>query len=155
MKKAERILFLFLIAIVIFPFSSHADKVRFGTLGVIQALPLYVAAEKGFFNQKGVQVELVNFNSAMEKDVALTAGQISGYFGDLMTPMVLNANGTPLSMVATVFNTTGSQRTFAILAPPGAPAKTLSQNHRQPPLPPSSLQVSPAVPGVWLQALAR
>ncbi len=127
MKRPGSILFSFLIAIAIFPFSGHADKVRFGTLGVIQALPLYVAAEKGFFKEKGVQVELVHFNSAMEKDVALTAGQISGYFGDLMTPMVLNANGTPLSMVATIFNTTGSQRTFAILVPPGAPAKTLSQ----------------------------
>jgi NitT/TauT family transport system substrate-binding protein len=127
MKYPKNILILIVLMIFLCPLSGHADRLKFGTLGVIQALPLFVAAEKGYFNEKGIQVELVNFNSAMEKDVALTAGQISGYFGDLMTPMVLNANGTPLSMVATLFNTTGTQRTFAILAPPGAPPKTLSQ----------------------------
>jgi len=127
MKYPKNILTLIVLMIVLCPLSGHADKLRFGTLGVIQALPLFVAAEKGFFNEKGIQVELVNFNSAMEKDVALTAGQISGYFGDLMTPMVLRANATPVSMVATLFNTTGSQRMFAILSPPGGAQKTLAQ----------------------------
>jgi NitT/TauT family transport system substrate-binding protein len=127
MKYPKNILMLIMLMIVTFPLSSHAGKLRFGTLGVIQALPLYVAAEKGFFSNRGIEVELVNFNSAMEKDMALTAGQISGYFGDLMTPIVLRANATPLRIVATLFNTTGAQRMFAILAPPGGPQKTLAQ----------------------------
>ena len=47
---------------------------------------MFTAAEKGFFEKEGLEVELILFNSAMEKDVALTAGRIEGYFGDLITP---------------------------------------------------------------------
>ena len=60
---------------------SPSVTIQFGTLPVIQALPLFVAAEKGYFKDAGLDVELVPFNSAMEKDVAMSAGQISGYFG--------------------------------------------------------------------------
>jgi NitT/TauT family transport system substrate-binding protein len=93
-------------------------EIAFGTLPVLQALPLLVAAEKGFFKDQGLSVNLVRFNSAMEKDVALSAGQIAGYFGDIMTPVVLKANKTPVKMVATIFNTPKSQRMFAIVASP-------------------------------------
>lgn len=98
--------------------SKPVPEIHFGTLPVLQALPLFVAAEKGFFKEQGLSVTLVRFNSAMEKDVALTAGQISGYFGDIMTPMVLNANKTPAKMIATIFNTPKTQRMFAIIASP-------------------------------------
>jgi NitT/TauT family transport system substrate-binding protein len=99
--------------------------VRFGTLPVIQALPLFVASKKGYFKEAGINVELVPFNSAMEKDVALSAGQISGYFGDMVTPMVLTANGTLVKIVATYFNTKNEQRMFAILAAPKYTKKDL------------------------------
>jgi NitT/TauT family transport system substrate-binding protein len=92
--------------------------IKFGTLPVIQALPLFVASEKGYFAQEGIDVELVPFNSALEKDVAFTAGQISGYFGDLQTCTVLNGNKAPIRVVAEVYNSTKSQRTFALLAAP-------------------------------------
>jgi NitT/TauT family transport system substrate-binding protein len=99
--------------------------VNFGTLPVLQALPLFVAEEKGYFREMGIAVRLLRFNSAMEKDVALSSGQIAGYFGDMMTPMVLNANNIPVKMVATIFSTPKDQRMFAILASPQRTDKTL------------------------------
>ncbi|HQO63131.1 MAG TPA: MetQ/NlpA family ABC transporter substrate-binding protein [Syntrophorhabdus sp.] len=104
---------------------SPSFTIQFGTLPVIQALPLFVAAEKGYFKDAGLDVELVPFNSAMEKDVAMSAGQISGYFGDMITPMVLTANGTLVKIVATHFNIKNEQRMFAILAGPKYPKKDL------------------------------
>ena len=101
------------------------QTIRFGTLPVVQALPIFVASEKGFFDEQGIKVELIPFNSAMEKDVALTAKEISGYFGDMMTPMVLNANKIPVKMVATIFDSMSEQRTFAILASANASRKAL------------------------------
>jgi NitT/TauT family transport system substrate-binding protein len=100
---------------------------HFGTLPVVQSLPLFVAAEKGFFRERGLSVDLVLFNSATEKDVALTSGQIAGYFGDLMTPMVLNANGVPVKMVVTLFSTPAQQPMFAIMAGPKSRGKTLAE----------------------------
>jgi NitT/TauT family transport system substrate-binding protein len=105
--------------------AKPSPPIQFGTLPVIQALPLFVAAEKGYFKEAGLNVELVPFNSAMEKDVAMSAGQISGYFGDMITPMVLTANGTLVKIVATYFNIKNEQRMFAILAAPKYQKKDL------------------------------
>ncbi|HEY5497090.1 MAG TPA: ABC transporter substrate-binding protein [Syntrophales bacterium] len=104
-----------------------AKEIKFGTLPLIHALPLFAAQEQGFFTVAGMKVELISFNSAMEKDVAMSARQLSGYFGDIMTPMVLRSNNVPVKMVATIFNTTGSRRMFALLAAPNRPAESLSQ----------------------------
>ncbi len=105
--------------------AKPSPPIQFGTLPVIQALPLFVAAEKGYFKEAGLNVELVPFNSAMEKDVAMSAGQISGYFGDMITPIVLTANGTLVKIVAAYFNAQSEQRMFAILAAPKYPKKDL------------------------------
>lgn len=111
--------------------SQQTAIIKYGVLPVIQALPLFVAREKGYFREAGLQVELVNFNSALEKDVAITSGQIDGYFGDIMTPMVLLANGTPVRMVATIFKTTGKQRMFAVLEAPNLPVKSALEISRE------------------------
>jgi len=129
-KKMKRTAILLSLTISILRSATSvfaAPVIQFGALPVVQALPLFVASEKGFFKDQGLSVELVTFNSAMEKDVAFTSGQIAGYFGDTMTPMVLEANKVPIKMVATIFNTTGTRRMFAILTPSPSPHKTLSE----------------------------
>ncbi|HEX2966927.1 MAG TPA: ABC transporter substrate-binding protein [Syntrophorhabdaceae bacterium] len=107
--------------------SKTPVTVKFGTIPVLQSLSVFVAQEKGFFKEQGINVEVILFNSAMEKDVALTSGQIAGYFGDLMTPMVLQGNKAGVKMVATNFNTTSEQRMFAILAAPKNADKELPE----------------------------
>lgn len=139
----KKIALLFIIFVSIFTLTNQSldagenkdskplPVVNFGTLPVLQALPLFVAVEKDFFKEQGLSVNLVRFNSAMEKDVALSAGQISGYFGDMMTPMVLNANKTPAKMIATIFNTPKTQRMFAIIASPKHTNKSISEISRE------------------------
>lgn len=105
----------------------RADAVRFGVLPVMQALPLFVAQERGLFTQEGVNVEIIPFKSGLEKDAAMAAGQIQGYFGDMFTSLIMGANQVPMRMVATLYNTTGDQRMFAILAAPGSGKPTLAQ----------------------------
>jgi NitT/TauT family transport system substrate-binding protein len=111
-------------------FASTSEKlpsIQFGTIPVLQSLPLFVAAEKGFFKEQGLNVEIVLFNSALEKDIALSSGRIVGYFGDLMTPMVLQANNAGVRITATNFNTTHEQRMFAVLASPQSTNKGLEE----------------------------
>jgi len=110
------------------PQGGPSPTIRFGVLPVIQALPLFVAAELGFFKNEGLDVELTIFNSALEKDVAFTSGQIAGYFGDLQTCIVLNGNGAPIKIVAEVYNaTTKGRRTFALLVSPKFASKGLQE----------------------------
>ncbi len=106
------------------PVSTPAS-IKFGTIPVLQALPLFVASERGFFKEQGLNVEIILFNSAMEKDIALSSGQIAGYFGDIMTPVVLQANNAAIKMVAVNFKTTKEQRMFAILTAPQVKGKAV------------------------------
>ncbi|MDF1537085.1 MAG: ABC transporter substrate-binding protein [bacterium] len=114
---------------VSFPGTARAGekKISFGVLPVIQALPLFVAQDKGLYKEEGIQVELIGFRSGLEKDAAMAAGQTQGYFGDMLTSIILGANQTPMRMVATVFNTTGDQRMFAVLAAPGTGKPSLTE----------------------------
>jgi NitT/TauT family transport system substrate-binding protein len=106
--------------------SEKPTKIRFGTLPVLQALPVYVAQDKGFFGRGGLDVELVPFNTAAEKDIALAAGSIDGYFGDLLTPIVLRGNGRDVFIVAANYDTRYDRRMFAVLGKPGGPYKTIA-----------------------------
>ena len=123
---------IFFAALILSGITSCSDSkkpvdLKFGVLPVIQALPLFVAVEKGFFAELSLNVELINFRSAMEIDIALTAGQISGYFGDLVTPAILKSNSKPVRIAASFTNTVHNQRMFALLQPPGAEKITVSE----------------------------
>ncbi len=134
MKRTIAITVLFILAATaaVFPGLTRAsDKISFGVLPVMQALPLFVAQEKGLFAEEGVEVELIPFRSGLEKDAAMAAGQTQGYFGDMLTSMILGANLMPVRMVATIFNTTGDQRMFAILAAPGTGKPSLTDLARK------------------------
>jgi NitT/TauT family transport system substrate-binding protein len=107
---------------------ASSAPIKFGVLPVIQALPVFVAAEKGFFKEAGLDVELVTFNSALDKDVAFTSNQIAGYFGDLQTCIVLNGNNAPIKIVAEVYNATKPKsRTFVLLISPKYSGKSLRE----------------------------
>jgi len=107
--------------------AQDKTKIRFGGLPVLQALPIYVAQDKGLFAKHGAQVEIIPFNTAAEKDIALTSQAIDGYFGDLVTPMILLGNKREAIIVATNYDTRRDRRMFAILAKPGSQLKTAAE----------------------------
>jgi NitT/TauT family transport system substrate-binding protein len=125
-------MFIMAVTAAAFPGSTWAvEKITFGVLPVMQALPLFVAQEKGLFVEEGVEVELIPFRSGLEKDAAMAARQTQGYFGDMLTSIILGANLMPVRMVATIFNTTGDQRMFAVLAAPGMGKPSLTDLARK------------------------
>jgi len=52
------------------------DVVKIGYLRILMSLPTFVAQEKGFFEQAGLKVELIPFQSGTEIMDALVAGRI-------------------------------------------------------------------------------
>jgi len=105
---------------------SKKVVIRFGALPVLQALALYVAQDKGIFSRLGVNVELIPFSAAAEKDIALSSGNIDGYFGDLVTATVLKGNGRDVAVVATNYDTRRDRRMFGVVVKPGSKHKILS-----------------------------
>ena len=100
MEKRSKILIIAAIAlaavvvaagavVLMSPKENDEVTLRIGVLPVIDTLPLYVAESEGLFEREGINVELVEFSSAMERDAAFTAGSIDGYFGDLVNTLVI------------------------------------------------------------------
>jgi NitT/TauT family transport system substrate-binding protein len=107
-------------AALIFSVSAHAEgkSIRFGILPVIDTLPLQVAVKDGLFTKHGLDVELVGFMSALERDTAMQTGQIDGYFGDLIATYMLIHQGVPMRIALTSWRTTPGYPMFGIALSP-------------------------------------
>lgn len=65
------------------PKDSKTSKVlSFGAMPSVDALPIVIAAEKGFFQKEGVNVEIQYFKSAKDRDAAFQSGSLDGIIGD-------------------------------------------------------------------------
>src|SRR5664279_5626513 len=59
-------------------------SVKIGTSPTEDSLPLWVAQDRGYFAVEGVpKVDIVEFQSAQERDAAFASGAIDGYMGDI------------------------------------------------------------------------
>lgn len=116
MKK----LFLALALILAMATAARADtiSIRFGILPVIDTLPLQVAERDGLFAANGLDVDLVKFMSALERDTAMQTGQIDGYFGDLVATYLLLNQGVPMHIALTSWRTTPGYPMFGIALSP-------------------------------------
>lgn len=98
--------------------AGAADPIRIGILPVLDTLPLQVAVRDGLFEKQGLQVALVPFNSAMERDVAMQSGRLDGYFGDLINTLLLIKSRVPMRIIATSYRSMPGQRMFALVTAP-------------------------------------
>lgn len=99
---------------------SSAAGMKLGILPVIDTLPLQVAAQEGLFKAEGLDVELVPFNSALERDTAMRSGQLDGYFGDILSALVLIQAGQKVRIATTSYATNPGQPMFAMVTAKGA-----------------------------------
>lgn len=95
-----------------------AEPLRIGVLPVPDAMPLHVAVSDGLFRKEGLDVELVPFQSALERDMAAQAGRIDGYFGDLVAAFLLLRSGVPMPAVLVVYRTNPGHPMFALVTSP-------------------------------------
>jgi NitT/TauT family transport system substrate-binding protein len=117
----KRLSFLLLFLTLAFPaISSSGEKLEFGILPVVDVLPLLVGREKGLFEKEGIDLELISFQSALERDAALQAGRLDGYFGDILNTVLLVQSGEQLKIIATAFHTHPEYRMFGIATAPGS-----------------------------------
>lgn len=100
--------------------SKKDNKIKIGLLPIVDSLPFFVASDKGYFQAEGLNVEIINFDSAMERDSAIQAGEIDGTLGDVLAVAALNNSGVPVKMVSLGLGETGKEGRFAILSSPGS-----------------------------------
>jgi len=95
-------------------------KVRIGTLPTEDSLPLWVAERDGLFKKVGLDVTIQVFQSAQERDAALTAGAIDGFMGDLIAAATLRAGGVPVKAATIMLGATPAEGRFGIAVKPGS-----------------------------------
>lgn len=112
------LLWLWLAISLLAPPVAAAGPLRIGILPVLDTLPLQVAVADQDFHKRGLDVALVPFASAMERDLAMQSGNLDGYFGDLINTLMLIRNQMPMRIVTICYRSTPGQRMFALVAAP-------------------------------------
>lgn len=108
------------------PTKSVGKTVKIGVLPIEDNLPFYVAEKDGLYAKEGVQVELVSFASALERDTALQAGQIDGEVADMVAVALLKKIGTDVKIASIGLGATPKEGRFAILSSPKSSIKDLA-----------------------------
>ncbi|MBT9253129.1 MAG: ABC transporter substrate-binding protein [Brockia lithotrophica] len=100
------------------PAGENRLAVRVGILPTIDAFPLVVAERTGAFTRRGIEVTLVPFQSASERDSAFLAGQIDGMVSDLVAASLLRGSGKDVRVTVALMEASPETRTFALLGSP-------------------------------------
>lgn len=104
--------------------TAKPSAIKIGTLPTEDSLPLWVAEQKGYFEEAGLpEVEIVVFQAAQERDAALASGAIDGFMGDMIAAANLEAGGTPVSILTVMLGADQSQGRFGVVARPQKDAK--------------------------------
>lgn len=96
------------------------ESLKLGLIPVEDNFPFFVAEQEGLFARAGLKVELVPFNSARERDLALQAKSIDGEVADIVATALLRKGGTPVKIVSLTMGATPSEGRFALVARPGS-----------------------------------
>jgi len=118
-------LILIVITVLLCSSAGRAENLRIGLLQIEDSVPFYVAEQDGFFEEQKVEVELVPFLSALERDSALTAGAIDGAISDPIGALLLDQGRGLLKITSLGLGKTPAEGVFAILAAPSSELGTV------------------------------
>jgi NitT/TauT family transport system substrate-binding protein len=79
---------------------NNVQTIRFGYFPISNLLPVYVAQEKGFFNDNGLKVEMTEIPSSPEIMTAMGADQLDAGSMSFITTVLSRQQGVPVKIVA-------------------------------------------------------
>lgn len=92
------------------------DPLKIGILPITEALPFILMEEEG----KPENLEIIVFNSALERDAALQGGQVDGCITDPLASAILADRGMNVVLSSLILGSDPKEGRFAILAAPGS-----------------------------------
>lgn len=122
MKRSFILVLVILMASISFGCGSKSSNLevplKIGVLPIEDNLPFYVAEQDGLFKKEGLNVELIPFDSAAERDAALMAGQIDGEAADIVAAALLKKSGNDVKIGSIALGVTPQEGRFALLVAP-------------------------------------
>jgi NitT/TauT family transport system substrate-binding protein len=129
-RLATRLAFILLVLGLVLAACSQASPtpatpgepvtIRLALLPILDALPLYVAEEQGYFTEHGIQVEFIPVSSAGERDQIIGAGQADGMINELVSTLFYNQDEVRIQVVRFARTATPDFPQFRILAAAGS-----------------------------------
>ncbi len=107
------------------------DSLKIGLLLIEDSVPFYIAEQEGYFEQEHLEVELIPFLSALERDSALIAGALDGAISDPVGAILLDRGQGILKITSLGLGKTPGEGVFAILAAPGSGIERLDELKNQ------------------------
>ena len=80
--------------------SAPLPKLTIGLMPDTDSIPFIIAAERGYFAEEGVEVELQPLKSAMDRDAALQSGNLDGAVSDLLAVIFARSGGFDVRAVS-------------------------------------------------------
>lgn len=103
------------------------SPVRIGTMPTEDFLPMWAAEKDGDFNEAGINVESLSFDSAQALSAAIAAGEVDMAMVDIPRAVKLCESGTPVELEWITLGTDASQGPFGVMASADAPYSTLEE----------------------------
>lgn len=99
---------------------------RMALLPIPDVLPVYVAQEKGYFEELGITVESLSVGSAMERDQLMQAGRVDGIINEISGAANFNRDQGRVKIVSIARSPIGESPLFRLLAAPGSDFKSVA-----------------------------
>jgi NitT/TauT family transport system substrate-binding protein len=96
--------------------AAEPQSLKIAILPILDALPLHVAQQQGYFAAHNLEVELVPVTSGPERDQLMQAGQVDGMINEIVSVMFYNQTETEVVIVRFARTATEDSPVFSILA---------------------------------------
>ncbi|GAB1432184.1 MetQ/NlpA family ABC transporter substrate-binding protein [Spirochaetota bacterium] len=97
------------------------EVLRFGIMPDVDSMPFLAAKSHGLFEKHEVNVELVSFSNAQERDAAFQAGRLDGTISDLLAAVLLASGGFDIKV------TSATDGRYGIALAPGSVVSSVKE----------------------------
>ncbi|MCZ2816651.1 ABC transporter substrate-binding protein [Modestobacter sp. VKM Ac-2984] len=101
-------------------------QVTVGIIPIIDVAPIYLGQEQGFFEERGIELELVPGSGGAAAVPGVVAGDFDFAFGNVTSLLLAQTQGLPLQIVSNGTASTGDPATdfSAVVVPADSPVQT-------------------------------
>ncbi|MCZ2812593.1 MULTISPECIES: ABC transporter substrate-binding protein [unclassified Modestobacter] len=101
-------------------------QVAVGIIPIIDVAPIYLGQEQGFFEERGIELELVPGSGGAAAVPGVVAGDFDFAFGNVTSLLLAQTQGLPLQVVSNGTASTGDPETdfSAVVVPADSPVQT-------------------------------
>jgi NitT/TauT family transport system substrate-binding protein len=96
--------------------TAEPVTLKLAILPILDALPIFVAQEQGYYQEEKVAVEFIPVGSAAERDQVMASGQADGMINDLVSTLLYNKDGVQIQIISFARTATAEFPQYRILA---------------------------------------